>query len=223
MVGIREPRAAFAVALGFVGILAFAGGCATKAYVRDRVGELGSRLDAEDAGLRRDAAAALARADEAGNMIASTRALALGDVNYRQVDELTVTFAFDSAELSPAAQGVLADAVDAVAANPRALVDILGHADTIGPAAYNDELSRRRAAAVLRYLVLHGPGPVSRYAVVGLGEASPVLVASGEDRAASRRVVLSFLERTEPGAGSELEAGEPVISQADADGEGARY
>jgi outer membrane protein OmpA-like peptidoglycan-associated protein len=203
-----------AAAIALAACLPFAGGCATKAYVRERVGELGTQVSGENAQFRDELSRQGRTSADALGQAASARSLALGNLDYRLVQEYVVNFAFDSATLSDEARLALDDAATAVSGNPRALVDILGHADSTGPDAYNDELSRRRASAVLQYLVLHGPGPASRYAIVGLGETSLVLQEGLEDRPASRRVVVSLLERAEPGSGA---AGSepPVISRAE--------
>jgi OOP family OmpA-OmpF porin len=52
-------------------------------------------------------------------------------------------------------------------------VHIVGHADRIGPAQYNQRLSERRAAAVGAYLAAHGVDG-STIAVSGVGSAEPV-------------------------------------------------
>lgn len=88
---------------------------------------------------------------------------------------LPVQFAFDSAEILPAARGQL----DALAAGIRLLpadkpVIIEGHTDASGSEPYNDRLSERRAQAVKQYLVAqHGISP-ARLNAVGAGEHSPL-------------------------------------------------
>lgn len=210
MARLRIPGTA---ALALAACLPFGNGCATKGYVDDRVAELGTRVNEDDARLREDLSKHGRTAEDALGKAAAARELALGNVDYRPLEEWTIHFAFDSAELAAEARTTLDDAAASAAGNPRALVDILGHADTTGPDAYNDDLSRRRAAAVLKYLILNGPGPVSRYAIVGLGETSPVVSAGSEDRAGSRRVVVTMLERAEPSGAGKSEP--PVISRAD--------
>ena len=152
-------------------------------------------------------------AEGASNEAARSRLLALGHVDYRTTAEYAVQFEFDSAELTPEARMTLDEAVATVHEHPNVIVDLLGHACTIGPETYNEELSRRRASAVLHYLVQHGPGPVGRYAIVGLGESLPVVASGSEDHQASRRVEVALLERVDPGSGDQ----KPVISQADPD------
>jgi outer membrane protein OmpA-like peptidoglycan-associated protein len=202
--------------------LVWVSGCATKAYVRDRVAELNTTNENEHQALRGDldrtgrtATEAGARADAASTAAIHAHDLALGDVEYHTTGSYEVRFAFDSAQLTPAAQEVLDQAVTALQSNPRFVVDIVGNADTVGPEAYNDLLSQRRANAVLHYLVQHGPGPVGRYAIVGLGESEPVVVAGAEDHSASRRVAISLLERVEPGSVSPDQQPPTTISSAD--------
>jgi OmpA-OmpF porin, OOP family len=88
---------------------------------------------------------------------------------------LPVPFAFDSADILPAAKAQL----DAIAAGIRMLpaaqrVVIEGHTDATGSDAYNESLSQRRAQSVRRYLVtMHGID-AGRLEAVGRGETSPL-------------------------------------------------
>jgi outer membrane protein OmpA-like peptidoglycan-associated protein len=88
---------------------------------------------------------------------------------------LPVQFAFDSADILPAARQQL----DALAAGIRMLpelqsVVVEGHTDANGPEHYNGQLSQRRAQAVKQYLVaVHRIEP-ARLRAVGLGEQAPL-------------------------------------------------
>ena len=88
---------------------------------------------------------------------------------------LPVQFAFDSANILPAARQQL----DALAEGIRMLpaiqsIVIEGHTDATGSDAYNEVLSQRRAIAVKRYLVAsHGIDPM-RLRAVGLGDYVPL-------------------------------------------------
>jgi OmpA-OmpF porin, OOP family len=53
-----------------------------------------------------------------------------------------------------------------------ASIEIAGHTDSVGPEAYNQLLSEKRAEAVKAYLVEHGIA-AGRISVVGYGEAEP--------------------------------------------------
>lgn len=88
---------------------------------------------------------------------------------------LPVQFAFDSADILPAARAQL----DALAEGIRLLPDdksvaIEGHTDATGSDEYNEKLSHRRAQAVKRYLVAqHGIEP-ARLRAIGMGEHAPL-------------------------------------------------
>ncbi|MBP9087066.1 MAG: OmpA family protein, partial [Kofleriaceae bacterium] len=74
-----------------------------------------------------------------------------------------------------------------------AKVQVQGHTDSQGDDAYNLDLSRRRAAQVMQYLVSHGVD-AARLASEGFGETAPIAdnqKAAG--RAANRRVVFQIL------------------------------
>jgi outer membrane protein OmpA-like peptidoglycan-associated protein len=104
-----------------------------------------------------------------------------------------VLFAQDSADLSPAALGVLGDVaadIDARAVGGRVLV--VGHTDSQASEAYNDDLSRRRAQAVATALDQRLSTEVE-LVVEGRGEREPVAVNSTpEGRQANRRVAVTF-------------------------------
>jgi outer membrane protein OmpA-like peptidoglycan-associated protein len=86
-----------------------------------------------------------------------------------------VRFAFDSADILPAARPQL----DSIAAGIKMLpaqqsVTIEGHTDSIGSDEYNLDLSKRRAASVRRYLVEAHGIEAGRLKDVGLGEERPI-------------------------------------------------
>ncbi len=63
-------------------------------------------------------------------------------------NDLTVYFGFDRADITEAAQSVIAEAVEALRVYSEPLVSIVGHTDTVGSFEYNQKLSERRATAV---------------------------------------------------------------------------
>jgi OmpA-OmpF porin, OOP family len=85
---------------------------------------------------------------------------------------LTVEFATGSAELTPDAIRVLDSLGKAL--TDRALIAyrfrIEGHTDTVGTREYNQELSDRRAAAVVAYLAGNFHVDRSRVQAIGMGE-----------------------------------------------------
>lgn len=103
-------------------------------------------------------------------------------------------FEFDRAELTEAGRAAL----DAwLARNAKATrVVVTGHADRLGSAAYNLDLSRRRAEAARDYLVHKGLDP-RQITPVAMGETQPVTRCKGRPSPATiaclapnRRVVI---------------------------------
>ena len=98
-------------------------------------------------------------------------------------------FDFDSATLKPKMMSEL----DTVAAKVKAskgaeMLEVVGHTDSTGPAAYNQGLSERRAQAAADYLVSQGLDAGSM-TVKGMGESAPVADnATRDGRAMNRRV-----------------------------------
>lgn len=105
---------------------------------------------------------------------------------------LRIEFAFDSAELTPAAvrdlDQVAAGLLDAEIADVPIVLE--GHTDATGPAAYNRDLSRRRADAVLAYLIRHGIAG-HRLRAVGHGADRPLEEVPTTD-GRQRRVEIVF-------------------------------
>jgi outer membrane protein OmpA-like peptidoglycan-associated protein len=135
----------------------------------------------------------LARAELAAGESGHARELALGRIGYRIADTYTVTFDYNSVELGPEAEGILAEVAARTRNHPEYLVDIYGFTDSAGSSSYNLELGQRRAEAVLRYLVAQGPSELQRYAAISLGEENPAA-----DTAQSRRVEVNLVLRVDP-------------------------
>ncbi|MCZ6895589.1 MAG: OmpA family protein [Gammaproteobacteria bacterium] len=99
-----------------------------------------------------------------------------------------VNFATDSAQLTADAVSRLEEAVQLLSENPTMTVRLEGHTDSRGAAAYNQQLSQRRAESVVDHLVRRGIAR-NRMQPVGKGESSPLVsddTAQGEAR--NRRV-----------------------------------
>lgn len=100
----------------------------------------------------------------------------------------TVTFAFDSAEITPEARGVLDLQANWMRRFPDLGFRVYGHADAPGTGAYNERLGRARAQAVVRYLASRGVSPDRLEALVSYGERRPAVPGAGREEA-NRRVV----------------------------------
>lgn len=99
-----------------------------------------------------------------------------------------ILFATDSAVVSSSLQGDLRVLANSLQRYPDTSVEITGHTDNTGAAAYNKDLSERRAAAVATILIADGVSS-RRIATYGAGEDQPIatnLTAAG--RAQNRRV-----------------------------------
>ncbi len=100
-----------------------------------------------------------------------------------------IRFAFNSEVLTPAYQEHLNRLKDVLASaeNSELCLKLVGHTDSIGSPAYNQELSERRARSVMLYLV--GPLEVSedRISTEGRGESQGLVGLPGPD-ARNRRV-----------------------------------
>ncbi|MCJ2182855.1 OmpA family protein [Novosphingobium sp. 1949] len=103
-----------------------------------------------------------------------------------------VTFAVDSTAISPSFQASLDKVAQSMVQYPNSLVDVYGHTDSTGSAAYNMDLSKRRADSVARYLTSRGVAS-ARIQTQGMGENYPVADnTTPEGRALNRRVEIKI-------------------------------
>ncbi|MBF0190145.1 MAG: OmpA family protein [Magnetococcales bacterium] len=101
-------------------------------------------------------------------------------------------FKFDKSDIDPKAYPVLDEVVTVLnnTRNSNVLIEIHGHTDSTGTVVYNDGLARRRATAVLNYLLKHGVD-IQRLTAVGFGLHNPMAPNdTKEGRALNRRVEL---------------------------------
>jgi OOP family OmpA-OmpF porin len=89
---------------------------------------------------------------------------------------LTVNFAFDSAEIQPQAIPNLQSLGQALQSPQLApyQIRIEGHTDSVGTAAYNRDLSQRRAESVKQYLTQHFDITPNHLITAGKGEEEPI-------------------------------------------------
>ena len=104
-----------------------------------------------------------------------------------------VFFDVDTDRLTEEAEEILSEVVRAANKSSDAKILAAGHADLAGPAAYNEELAKRRADAVVQYLVRSGVDKL-RLESESFGERKP-LVPTDEDefQLQNRRVEIQFL------------------------------
>jgi OOP family OmpA-OmpF porin len=102
-----------------------------------------------------------------------------------------VMYGFDSTEIKSEAKPMLDEAVSILKKNPELKVEIDGHTDNIGPAAYNMNLSERRAKSIMEYFVDKGV-EAQRLTTKGFGLTMPAASNNTkEGRAKNRRVELT--------------------------------
>jgi outer membrane protein OmpA-like peptidoglycan-associated protein len=114
-------------------------------------------------------------------------------------DRLIVTlpnnllFATDSTVLTPTLQGDLRALAQNVQVYANSTLQIVGHTDSDGDAAYNQTLSEGRARSVANVLMGNGV-PSQRLAIFGRGESQPVASnLTPEGKAQNRRVEIVIL------------------------------
>ena len=155
-------------------ILAAAGGGAAIG------GGIGYYMDAQEAKLRHQLR---------GSGVSVER---VGD-NINLIMPGNITFASNSADINASFYSVLDSVALVLEEYDKTLVVVAGHTDSDGGAAFNEDLSERRAQSVSGYLVSQSILPI-RLETVGFGERQPI---SGNDSAAgkqlNRRVEITLL------------------------------
>jgi outer membrane protein OmpA-like peptidoglycan-associated protein len=107
---------------------------------------------------------------------------------FRAEAQDTVTFDFDSTALDGASRTALNQQVAWLKAHPHVRMTVVGHADKVGPDAYNDRLGLRRARAVVAYLTRNGISRGRLDAVESRGENDPVVQTEDRERRNRRSV-----------------------------------
>ncbi len=100
-----------------------------------------------------------------------------------------IQFEFNKAVIKGAISfKILDEIVQVLKDNSKFVIEVQGHTDNVGSAAYNAKLSQSRADAVRAYLVGHGIDP-SHLTSKGYGMAQPIVPNTSEgNRALNRRV-----------------------------------
>jgi outer membrane protein OmpA-like peptidoglycan-associated protein len=122
---------------------------------------------------------------------------ALKDLGARETDleiriqlPADVLFDFDKANIRRDAEEALGKVLVVLRAHGRAPIEIEGHTDGKGKAAYNQKLSERRAQSVKDWLVKNGGIAAARMKVRGYGMTKPIApntAPDGKDDPAGRQ------------------------------------
>ena len=108
------------------------------------------------------------------------------------IDLNGVNFDFDKSTLRPDALAILGEATEILKRYPDLRVEVAGHTDSVGTAAYNQGLSERRAKAVYDYLTSNGIDSSRLAGPVGYGLTRPIDTnETKEGRARNRRTELN--------------------------------
>ena len=128
-------------------------------------------------------------ADQDTQALNSLRQVVSNIDDYRMQTSATVPFKFNQSTLTPQARQDLDKLAGDVQSDKRFFIAVEGYTDRTGSKVYNEALSRRRADAVVAYLVAKHDIPIYRIHMIGLGEEKPVDEArSSAARAKNRRV-----------------------------------
>ncbi len=102
-----------------------------------------------------------------------------------------IYFDFGKADVKSESEPMLKEIAKLLQQDPRLKLHVVGHTDSVGELAYNLDLSRRRAQAVVQVLATkHGIAP-GRLRGDGVGPLAPVASNDTEEgRAKNRRVEL---------------------------------
>ena len=128
-------------------------------------------------------------ADQDSQALNSLRQVVSNIDDYRMQTSATVPFKFNQSTLTPQARQDLDKLAGDVQSDKRFFIAVEGYTDSTGSKVYNEALSRRRADAVVAYLVAKHDIPIYRIHMIGLGGEKPVDEArSSAARAKNRRV-----------------------------------
>ena len=133
-------------------------------------------------------------ADTSGLVVdTSPEALArLEDRLRAEVASEPILFAAGQATIDPASDAILVRLAEAINAAPGIDVEVVGHTDGEGAVEINQEISERRAQAVVDRLIELGVDPI-RLRARGAGESEPIADNETEEgRALNRRIACEF-------------------------------
>ena len=128
--------------------------------------------------------------------------------NYKSMANVTVNFGFDKAVLTKDDKDQLDSFAAQLGSAKSYILEVTGGTDSTGSAAYNYDLSNRRADAVVQYLASKYGVAAHRFYLIGIGkdkEVAPNTTAEG--RKQNRRVEIQLLSNMSNGQG-------PATSQA---------
>ncbi len=167
-----------------------------------RIGEVDTRAAAAGTAAteaQKSAEAASGQAQEVGQR-ADARASAIEAETRKLIFETVISedsgkFRFGASELPDEAKAAIDQMVTGLKTDAKAVwIEIEGHTDSVGDAAYNERLGLERAEAVKRYLYEQHQVPLHKMNTISYGESKPAGEnRTREGRAQNRRVVIKVL------------------------------
>jgi OOP family OmpA-OmpF porin len=146
-------------------------------------------------------------ADQAIQGVSSLRSVIANIDDYKMATSATVPFKFNAYKLTDEAKADLDKLASDVKSNKRFFIAVEGYTDSTGSRQYNEELSRKRADAVVNYLVAKHDVPIYRIHMIGLGKEKPADEGRGRDaRAKNRRVEVKVFSADQVTAGLNTDA-----------------
>ena len=130
--------------------------------------------------------------------------------NYKQIADASVTFGFNKDSLTKTDKEQLDQFAAQLANSKSYILEVTGGTDSVGSAAYNYDLSQRRAQAVVQYVASKYNIPAHKFYLIGIGkdqEVAPNNTAAG--RARNRRVEIQLLSNLQQGTGSTVSQAQP--------------
>ena len=100
----------------------------------------------------------------------------------------TITFPFNSSELTGEARAVLDKQAMWMRQFPELRFSVYGHTDLVGGDGYNQALGKRRAKAVVAYLASRGVSAARVDALVSFGKTQPVVSTPGPEERNRRTI-----------------------------------
>jgi len=142
-------------------------------------------------------------ANDAVHRADSLESVVKGLDNYKQMADVTVNFGFDKANLTKDEKEKLDQFAQQLGSAKSYILEVTGGTDSTGSAAYNYDLSNRRADAVVQYLASKYGVEARRFYLIGIGkdkEVAPNTTADG--RKQNRRVEIQLLSNMSNGPGT---------------------
>jgi OOP family OmpA-OmpF porin len=153
------------------------------------------------------ATAAQGSAQEAVNRADSLASVVANLDNYKQIGDVSVTFAFDKAVLTKTDKAQLDDLGPKLSTAKGYILEVTGGTDSVGNADYNYQLSQRRAEAVVQYLAVKFNVPAHKFYLIGIGKDQEVATnKTAAGRAQNRRVEVQILSNMAQASGTAVSA-----------------